>query len=134
MSLPVPQSRAERARHRNATVNQLRSKPPPPLIIPAWIDDAGLTPIQFRVMAHIARRCGKGGTCYASIDSMRRVCRVKADTLRTALHELLRQGWITRTERAGRAAEYRIANPSRNGGGVPLPKEGSPTPPDWGET
>jgi len=97
---------------------------------PAWIsaalDDAGLTPHEFRVLAHVCRRAGDGSNgrgCDASVASMAAVCRMKADTVRQALKALVRGGWLTAWERSGKATSYFpacLGNPS-----YPSPETGA---------
>ena len=86
---------------------------------PAWIsaamDDAGLTPHEFRVLAHVCRRAGDGSNgrgCDASVASMAEVCRIDPDRLRQMLKKLVLLGWLEATTRLGRATEYRPAFPS----------------------
>lgn len=85
---------------------------------PAWIsaamDDAGLTPHEFRVLAHVCRRAGDGSNgrgCDASVASMARVCAMKADTLRGCLQGLAERGWLECTTRPGKPTEYRPSFP-----------------------
>lgn len=79
---------------------------------PAWIsaalDDAGLTPHEFRVLAHVCRRAGDGSNgrgCDASISSISRTCSMKRDTVRSCLQSLESAGWIRRDGRPGMTAE-----------------------------
>ena len=75
-----------------------------PAAIHSELDDAGLTAEQFRVMAHVCRRFGDGDNqrqCDASIESMARVCKLREATVRKALRELCKLGWLDSIDRPG---------------------------------
>lgn len=65
--------------------------------IPAWLDDAGLSPVQFRVACHIWRV----GSVYAKAATLAKVCRIKRDTVFEALDYLENAGFIHRQSRSG---------------------------------
>lgn len=65
--------------------------------IPSWLDDAGLTPAQFRVYCHIARR----GACWESLPSFARCCKMDREGVQKAIRELESKGWISK-RRTGR--------------------------------
>jgi hypothetical protein len=68
------------------------------MLVPAKIDDLGLTPHSFRVYAHLCRRASGARKCYPSVKSIARVCRINKDTVWKALKELEKIGLIKRTK------------------------------------
>jgi hypothetical protein len=76
--------------------------------VSAGLDDAGLTPVEFRILAHIARRSSSESGCWASAKSMAQVCGIGERNARTALGNLVRKGFLTRTERTGTTPIYVI--------------------------
>lgn len=94
MSLPLPRKRASSA------------KEIPPLIIPAWLDDAELRPAVFRVLCRIARR----GNCFESLESMATGCRIRRPTVQAALQELIMKDLIIYETRPGKTTIYRLAD------------------------
>lgn len=81
------------------------------IFIHSSLDDAGLTPQQFRVFAHISRRASDGD-CWAGVDGMAKVCKMNSDTLRDALKVLFERNMVTKTERPGKTTVWRIPPPS----------------------
>ena len=101
----------------------------PPLnpLIPSWLDEAGLSPTQFRVACHIWRR----GRTYSNVATIGKVCRLKRDTVFDALADLEKAGLIHRQSRPGQTTLIEPvpfggaggnSNPSRLGGhkGTPI--------------
>ena len=95
----------------------------PPLnpLIPSWLDEAGLSPTQFRVACHIWRR----GSTYSNAATIGKVCRLKRDTVFDALADLEKAGFIHRQSRPGQTTLIEPVpfggtggngNPSRLGG------------------
>lgn len=76
--------------------------------IHADLDEAGLTPNQFRVFCHISRR----GVCTSSVESIASVCRMHADTVWACLRVLEDHGMIVRTARMGKPTEIQTSPPS----------------------
>jgi DNA-binding Lrp family transcriptional regulator len=74
--------------------------------IPAWLDDAGLTPIQFRVLAHLHRRAGKRGRCWPGSTSIAKACRISEDSLWPAVKSLEERGFLRREKRRYNSNEY----------------------------
>jgi Helix-turn-helix domain len=60
----------------------------PLAFIPATLDDAGLSPIQFRMYGHIARRAGNKGHYWESIPNAANHCGVDQRTARKAIRSL----------------------------------------------
>ena len=85
--------------------------------INAWfvhsqLDDYGLTPPQFRVYAHIARRASSG-KAWPAVATIARICLLHPQTVRQALRVLVRQQFITRQLRPGRTPIYRLTPASQ---------------------
>lgn len=80
-----------------------------PALISAAMDDAGLTPHEFRILAHVCRRAGDGSNgrgCDASVASMAEVCGFDVKTVRGALQRLTAAGWLEAIERPGKPTGY----------------------------
>jgi DNA-binding transcriptional ArsR family regulator len=75
--------------------------------IPAALDDADLTPHEFRVFCHIARR----GECLASIGKMSDDTGVSEPTLRKALKTLRAASMVEREKRPGTTDKHRTVPP-----------------------
>jgi hypothetical protein len=93
--------------------------------IPAILDDLGLSTHVFRAYGHIARRAGSDGEFFESIPKAARHCKMDEKTFRGAVHFLTKSGMLTRIERRGYTAIYRLAQvrswkPSQN---TPLPND-----------
>ena len=58
------------------------------IFVHSSIDDYPLTPFEFRIYAHLARRAGHG-TAYPSIEGMAHACKMSPETVRKAVHALL---------------------------------------------
>lgn len=79
--------------------------------IPAWFDDAGLTPTQFRVLAHLHRRAGKKGRCWPGASSIAKACRISEDSLWPAVKCLEDRGYLRREKRRYNSNEYVLLSP-----------------------
>ena len=77
------------------------------LFVHSAVDDYPLTPEEFRVYAHLARRAGIG-EAWPKVESIARVCRMHPDTARRCLHALIAYGMIKAKERKGRTNLYTI--------------------------
>ncbi len=100
------------------------------------IDDYGFSQAEFRVFCHIARRGGKDGTCFASLESMAKVCQMHPDTLSKCLRLLVIQNVVSRERRPGHTTIYKCLpyaqwTPPRNEG-APETK-GNPSKPTSGD-
>ncbi len=71
--------------------------------ISAVVDDAGLTPTEFRVLAHICRRAGEG-ECWAGGQSIAASCRINLKTARRVVTDLSKKGWVSVQKRAGQTS------------------------------
>lgn len=90
---------------------QRRSAKRPGLpFIPAKLDELGLTPHEFRVYCHIARRAGPDGVCFDSIESASRTCRIEKKTYRRALRRLICYGLVLKTTVPGCPHQLRLAS------------------------
>ncbi len=77
------------------------------ILIHSLLDDYGLSPQQFRVYAHLARR-GSSGAAWPSVATVAQVCQVHLKTARRALHVLVEHRLVTREHRPGKTPLYRI--------------------------
>jgi len=91
--------------------------------IPGEIDDLGLTPQEFRVLGHVARRAGQNSVCYAGVATMAKTCRIHPDTIRKALKFLVGRGLIFARMRQGRTTEYFFHPPEKKGGVANTPRK-----------
>lgn len=89
----------------------MSEKPITPFI-PSQLDDAGLTPVQFRVLCHLWRR----GETFSSAQTIASVCRIKRDTVFSTLALLEERGLIRRDARKGQTTIIQ-----------PVPFGGTPT-------
>lgn len=87
-------------------------KPPPPTIIPAALDDAGLDPYAFRVFARIVRRSGVDSTCWESVEEMARGCGMCERRCRLGLRLLEKLNFISGTRVRGLTTIYRPNPPA----------------------
>jgi DNA-binding transcriptional MocR family regulator len=93
------------------------------------LDDAGLSPSEFRVLAHVHRRASTSEGCFASVEAVAQTCRISVKTARAAFHRLARHGFVTEKPRPGMTTVYCPVPLSDNPYPKmpPLPKETSPT-------
>lgn len=82
---------------------------PPPIIIPAELDDADLTVYAFRILCHLARRGAAQNGAWGSTENMASKMRIDPKTVKKALRELIDKNWITRTSRPGQTSLYCFA-------------------------
>lgn len=81
------------------------------IFIHSSLDDAGLTPQEFRLFAHLSRRAGEG-VAFAAAASMAKACRMHPDTIWSALAELERRNMVVRETRPGKTTRIRLTKPS----------------------
>jgi DNA-binding MarR family transcriptional regulator len=89
------------------------------------LDDAGLSPAAFRVLAHLARRAGSNGEAFPGVASMAKTCQLNRDTIWRALSELEAAGWLKRRQRLGASTVYTLVEAASGKEGV-AEKEGCP--------
>lgn len=77
------------------------------VFIHSRLDDYGLTPQQFRVYAHLARRAGNG-TAWPAVATIAGVCKLHHQTVREALRVLVKHRLVSREPRPGTTPIYRI--------------------------
>lgn len=83
------------------------------IFVNSTLDDAGLDPVEFRVLAHIARRGdNRSGAAFPSIRGIAVVCRINKDTACRAINSLIEKGWLERFSRPGKASTYAIKIPA----------------------
>ena len=102
--------------------------------IPAWLDELPLNARQFRVLMHLWRR----GETFSSTETIARICRMKRDTVFSALRELEAAGLIRREARPGFTTLIRtltpgtVREPSPVPGQDPSPATGQDPSPETG--
>ncbi len=85
------------------------SKATPPLIVPAELDDAGLSVYVFRVLCHISRRAGKDGWYYGGGSASAATCRMGRRQWFRSVSELVKLGYLEMGEkRMGMPTSYRV--------------------------
>ena len=77
----------------------------PSVIIPGWLDDAGLRPPVFRVYCRVQRR----GDCFESLESIAAGCHLRRVTVQSALKALIEFELVSAEVRSGRTTVYRAA-------------------------
>ena len=78
---------------------------PSPVFIHSALDEAGLTPSEFRIFCHVARR----GECFAAIETIAEICRLSKDTVRAGLKSLAMQSFLIRQPREGQTTVHKVA-------------------------
>lgn len=81
----------------------MKPKPWPPLI-PAALDDAGLSAQEFRVICHVARR----GNCFEKARQIALRCKLSENTVWTVLKRLEKWGMIKREKRRGETSVFTL--------------------------
>lgn len=76
--------------------------------IPRQMDDAGLTPAQFRIVCRVSRR----GVCNESIASIAKGCRLDRKTVKTALPLLVLRCVLAKEKRPGQTSIYTVKPPA----------------------
>lgn len=76
------------------------------LFVHSEVDDAGLSPAAFRVLANLARRADKRRRCWPSVIGIAEVCRMSRPTAMRAIEELERAGWVKCDRRKGKRTTY----------------------------
>ena len=77
--------------------------------IPIPMDDAGLTPAQFRIVCRVSRR----GSCFESIEHMGKGCRLAVNTVKKVLPFLVSCNVLSKEKRTGQTSIYRVKSPSQ---------------------
>jgi DNA-binding MarR family transcriptional regulator len=88
-----------------STARRLQKKHPRPLFVHLLIDEAGLDPYEFRLLAHIARR----GSCFASLSTTAEICRMSVRKTQYALKSLCEKGLVVKTSRQSRTNIFKLA-------------------------
>jgi hypothetical protein len=78
------------------------------LFVHSVVDDAGLTPNEFRLICHFARR----GTCYSSLAKTAYVTEMSVRTVQKTLKFLVEEGLVLKEARPGRQDIYRLPDPA----------------------
>ena len=82
--------------------------------IPAWLDDFGFTPVEFRVVCRVLRRQAGftgGDSCWQSYPIMAGELGMHRDTLQATIRRLIEWGVLTRQQRSGKTSLLRLATP-----------------------
>lgn len=79
-----------------------------PIFIRSELDDYGLTPNEFRVLARISRRAGDVGACWESIPNMAEALELSANTVRRCCQVLALARLISEVNRDGETTERRV--------------------------
>ena len=66
----------------------------PLIFIHSKVDDAALSPNEFRVLAHLTRRAGSNGICKPGIRSIAKNCRIGKDTAQSVIEVLKEKCFI----------------------------------------
>lgn len=82
------------------------------LFVHSALDDYPLTPEEFRVYAHLARRAGHGDA-YPAVASIAQKCRMHEDTVRRCLQNLIAFKMLEAHERKGRTTLYTLTKFSK---------------------
>lgn len=77
------------------------------IFCPSDLDDAGLTPAEFRIYCHLARRAGSG-VAFCGIRSMAEVCQLNKDTVLASIEILEHRRMITVKRTPGSNSHYRL--------------------------
>ncbi|WDD30213.1 helix-turn-helix domain-containing protein (plasmid) [Nostoc sp. UHCC 0926] len=79
-------------------------KPKNLLFIHSSVDDAGLTPNEFRLICHFARR----GVCYSSLEKMAYVTELSVRTIQKTLKFLVEGGLVIKKPKPGHPDIYHL--------------------------
>jgi predicted transcriptional regulator len=91
---------------------QIRDRSDFAIVVPSFLDEYGLDPMEYRLYSHIVRRAGKDG-CFESIPNMAKICLMNEKTVRKALRILIAAGLIKIIqERKGKTSIYEITHSS----------------------
>lgn len=78
------------------------------LFVRSVIDDAGLTPNEFRLICHFARR----GICYSSLATIAYVTEMSVRTVQKTLKFLVEEGLVLKEANPGSQDVYRLPDPA----------------------
>jgi len=104
------------------------------IFVHSALDDAGLSPSEFRVFAHVSRR----GKCWAAVKTIAEHCRIHPDTARKCLKSLVERNFLLRETRRAKPTIYEVnhgyilknypiqnkGQPYENKGGQPYENKG----------
>ena len=81
------------------------------IFVHSSLDDAGLSPAEFRIFCHLSRRAGMG-SAYPAVETIAKVCRMNTKTVRRSLKRLVDMRMIIRRYRPSQTALYTLTKPS----------------------
>jgi hypothetical protein len=82
-------------------------RPPLKFVVPSEVVDADLTAPEFRVFAHLVRRCGDGSECWPGLLSIAAKCHLSRATVVDAIKVLESKGMVVVRGEAGGVNRYR---------------------------
>ncbi|MGI8602738.1 MAG: helix-turn-helix domain-containing protein [Verrucomicrobiales bacterium] len=77
--------------------------------IPAEVDDAGLPPLEFRLLCTLARRRGSNGEAWPSVTTMANTCGMSRSSVIRHLAALAKRGAVVREHRRGRSDIFKLS-------------------------
>ncbi len=77
------------------------------VFIHSIFDDAGLSPAEFRLICHIARR----GVCYSTLAKIAEVTDMSVRTIQKTLKSLVEEGLVLKEVKPGRPDIYHLPEP-----------------------
>lgn len=82
------------------------------IFVHSALDDAELSPVDFRIYCHLSRRAGSG-TAFPAAESIAKVCKINRDTVWASLARLEARGMVERVNRQGTSNVYLLTKPSK---------------------
>lgn len=85
-------------------------------LIPGWLDNAGLRPIEYRVLAHLWHRARQRRSCWTKAETISKQCRINKDTVWRVLKLLESRGFVKRQRGRTRLCNsYQVFVPGSEG-------------------
>lgn len=85
------------------------------------LDDAGLSPAEFRVYCHVNRVAGRAGVCHAALSTIAQHCGYCDEIARAALKRLTDLNMLLKNYIPGLGTEYRLTSPRQWKMNAPAP-------------
>lgn len=82
------------------------------MIVPAEIDDAGLTPREFRLLFHVIRRESTLTACFSSLNKIAQVTRITQVYVKKGLASLIDKGMVVRDAHGHLSSKFRKQLPA----------------------
>ena len=92
------------------------------IFLHSTLDDAALSPNEFRVLAHLTRRAGSNGICKPGIRSIAKNCRIGKDTVHSIMEVLKERRFIkvSKPEKSRSAHNYTLTIAEGIAASVPI--------------